>query len=127
MAKYQSSLMKEHLKLTKAIVEYGLQPHQISDFALALASRIQQEIVGSLKWEFQTRLLSAAVKIGILSSKPQDFDTTLNCIFEMLLSEFNRQPVPEKYTLELMELVINNRGLFYESDGKDECRWALPT
>lgn len=26
MAKYQNSLMKEHLKLTKAIVEYGLQP-----------------------------------------------------------------------------------------------------
>ena len=45
----------------------------------------------------------------------------------MLLGEFNRQCVPEKYTLELMELVINNRGLFYESDDKDGCRWALPT
>ena len=40
MAKYQNSLMKEHLKLTKAIVEYGLQPQQISDFALALANGI---------------------------------------------------------------------------------------
>lgn len=26
-----------------------------------------------------------------------------------------------------MELVINNRGLFYESDKKDDRRWAVPT
>lgn len=67
------------------------------------------------------------MKIGILSSKPSEFDTTLNCIFDMLLSEFSRQSVPEKYTLELMELVINNRGLFYEADNKDGHRLALPT
>ena len=90
MEQYQTPLMKEHLKLTGAIVEYGLSSQQIREFSIALALGIQHEAVGSLKWEFQTRLLNVAVRIGILTSKPNQFDGTLDSIFDMVLGEFSR-------------------------------------